>query len=104
MNLKTFTQLQRYLKPQPKNYVWSKSKTFTAEQIDTVLKYCMDSEDPSDHLLGVGVALMYYSLLRISNVLKVQVKSGSINKDKNDSQVWTCKKKEEPGFHVPYTS
>ena len=59
VNLNTKPRLQRYLKGQSNTYVCSKSKTFTPEDVDSILMYCQNSEDEGDHLLGVGVALMY---------------------------------------------
>ena len=60
----------------------SKSKTFTPEELDTVLMYCTNSDVEGDHLLGVGVALLYHGLLRISDVLKVQMENVSYSKEK----------------------
>ena len=64
--------LNRFLKANTSTYVCRKSAVFTAEQVDQLLKFCQDSNDPSHTLLGVGVALLYYGLLRICEVTKIK--------------------------------
>lgn len=103
-DLKTFPKLARYLKAQSSSYVSNKSKTFTAEEIDAVLMYCIESADEGDHLLGVGVALLYYGLLRISDVLKVQVENVTFDQEKKTMVRFEhARKRKNPGFtfHVP---
>ena len=103
-NLKNYSRLQRYMKAQSSKYVCAKSKTFSAEELDAVLTFCQDSEDPKHHLLGVGVALMYYGLLRVSDVLKVQVQNVSVNNQKKIVVKFEhARKRVNPGFtyHIP---
>jgi len=61
--LNTMLRLQRYLKHNTSTYVSKKSKVFTSEQIDEILKKCAESNDHKEILTGVGVSLMYYGLL-----------------------------------------
>jgi len=75
--LNTMLRLQRYLKHNPSTYVCKKSKVFTSEQIDQILKHCAESNDHKEILTGVGVSLMYYGLLRVCDSRKIQKKDAS---------------------------
>ena len=81
-NLKNFPRLSKYLKGATEKYVAKKSKVFSPEQMDAILAFCSASDNHEHHLLGVGVAIMYYGLLRISDLLKVNVENVSILQDK----------------------
>jgi len=67
-------RLQRFLKLNTSTYVCKKSKVFSSEHINTLLKYCSLSKKPSETLMGVGVSLIYYGLLRVCDERKVQCK------------------------------
>ena len=67
-------RLQRFLKLNTSTYVCKKSKVFTSDQMDIVLKYCMSSKNEQDTLMGVGIALMYYGLLRACDAKKLNLK------------------------------
>ena len=58
-------------------YVCKKSKVFTSEQIDEILKKCAESNDHKEILTGVGVSLIYYGLLQVCDSLKIQKKDVS---------------------------
>jgi len=60
--LNTMLRLQRFLKLNTSTYVCKKSKVFSSEQINILLKYCSLSKEPSETLMGVGVSLMYYGI------------------------------------------
>ena len=102
--LNSMLRLQRYLKLNTSTYVCKKSKVFSSEQIDILLKYCSISKNPAETLMGVGVSLMYYGLLRVCDARKVQMKD--VSHDKSGRVIikfdHTRKKKNE-GFtyHIP---
>jgi len=75
--LNKMLRLQRFLKLNTSTYVCKKSKVFSSEQIDVLLKYCSISKNPAETLMGVGVSLMYYGLLRVCDARKVQIKDVS---------------------------
>ena len=75
--LNKMLRLQRYLKHNTSTYVCKKSKVFTSEQIDQILKHSSESHDPKEILTGVGISLMYYGLLRVCDSLKIQKKDVS---------------------------
>ena len=66
-------RLTRYLKQETHCYVAKQLKVFKPEQIHTVLMFCVNSKDPQDTLLGIAVSLMYYGLLRSTDVLKINL-------------------------------
>jgi len=102
--LNSMLRLQRFLKVNTSTYVCKKSKVFTSEQIDTVLKVCAESTDKKHQLAGVGIALMYYGLLRVCDSTKIQKKD--VSHQYNGRVVIKfehARKRRNPGFtyHVP---
>ena len=97
-------RLQRFLKLNTSTYVCKKSKVFTSDQMDIVLKYCMSSKNEQDTLMGVGIALMYYGLLRVCDAKKIELKD--VSNDETGRVIVTFehqRKKKNPGFtyHIP---
>ena len=102
--LDTMFRLQRFLKLNTSTYVCKKSKVFSSEQMDIVLKYCMASRKESDNLLGVGIALMYYGLLRVCDAKKIQLQD--VSHDQQGRVIVKfehSRKRKNPGFtyHIP---
>jgi len=102
--LNSTLRLQRFLKVNTSTYVCKKSKVFTSEQIDTILKVCAESTDKREQLAGVGIALMYYGLLRVCDSTKIQ--KADVSHQDNGRIVITfehARKPKNPGFtyHVP---
>ena len=64
VNLKGLPRLHKYLKQQTQLYVATKSKTFSAKEIDTILVTLQEINDPKATLQGLAVALLYYGLLK----------------------------------------
>ena len=58
VNLKGLPRLHKYLKQQTQLYVATKSKTFSAKEIDMILIYLQEKNEPK------AIELLYYGLLR----------------------------------------
>ena len=98
-NLKNLSRLQMYLKIQSQRYVSTKSKVFSPEQIHTVLMHCLESQCPEFLLVGVGVSLLYFGLLRSRDVLKVTVEDVTLNSDgKYEVRFEHLRKRKNSGF------
>ena len=81
-----------------------KSKTFTKSNMHSVLMYASRSGDPEDTLMGVGVALIHYGLLRCVNVLNINVEDVKVAKGESVKVTFEHhRKRVNPGFkfHVP---
>ena len=81
MNLKTFPRLTRYLKQQTHQYVAKKSATFTPQQMETYLMICQTSSDPGYTLRGVISAMLYYGLMRCTEILYVEMQDVAQEED-----------------------
>ena len=73
VNLKSLHRLHKYLKQQTQLYVATKSKTFSTKEIDTILMYLQDKKEPKETLQGVAIALLYFGLLRSTEVQMIQM-------------------------------
>ena len=92
-------KLNRYLKAVTSSYVCKKSKVFSPEEIDALLLFCQESHDTEYTFLGVGVALMYYGLLRKSDVNKITIGDVSMdNKGRVKIEFNHSRKRKNPGF------
>jgi len=96
-------RLQRFLKLNTNTYVCKKSKVFTSEQIDEILKKCAESNDNKEILTGAGVSLMYYGLLRVCDSLQIQKKDVSHQENGRVIKFEHARKRKNAGFtyHVP---
>ena len=102
--LNTMPRLSKFLKQVTQHHVCRKSKVFTKDQVHRVLMYAQESGNPEDTLMGVGVALMYYGLLRSVDVLNVEVSDVEVVKGKTVYISFEHKRKRRnPGFafHIP---
>jgi len=72
VSFRALLRLNMYLKNATSKYVATKSKTFNPVEIDTFLTDCMSSEEQELHHMGVTIALMYYGLVRVSDLLKLE--------------------------------
>ena len=98
-NLKSYPRLNKYLKGATEKYVATKSKVFSPEQMDAILSFCALSDQPDHHLLGVAVAIMYYGLLRISDLMNVNVEDVKMLDDKKTEITFEhTRKRRNPGF------
>ena len=92
-------KVNRYLKAVTSSYVCKKSKVFSPEEIDSLLMFCQESTDPEYTFLGVGVALMYYGLLRKADVNKIQIQDVSQDeKGRVKIEFAHSRKRKNPGF------
>ena len=99
IKLNKLLKLNRYLKAVTSSYVCKKSKVFSAEEIDNLLNFCMESEDPFHTTIGVGVSLMYYGLLRCSDVLKIRYADVQFDKKgRIEVSFDHARKRKNPGF------
>ena len=74
VNLKGLLHLQKFLKYQPSNDVAKKSDAFRPEEIEKILNNLKDRKIPKNTLYGVGIALLYFGLLKGSKVHNVEFK------------------------------
>ena len=79
-DLKQLPRLSKYLKRETHLYVAKQSKVFKPEEIHKVLLHCQQSSSPKDTLMGVIISLMYYGLLRCTDVLRINVQDVSIDR------------------------
>ena len=78
--LKGLPRLERYLKQKTNKYVAKKSLTFNAEEIQEVLLFLQDKkDDPYATLYGVGIALLYFGLLRANEVRAIVMADVDLN-------------------------
>ena len=98
--------LQRFLKQLTSRYVCKKSNIFSAKQIHQVMEFALKSEKKEDMLMGVGVALLYYGLMRCSDVLNIQIQDVSVGKMATPTVVnfdhGRKRRNEGYKFHVPF--
>ena len=73
VNLKGLLKLHEYLKQQMQLYVATKSKTFRTKEIYPILTSFQEKNEIKATLLGVAIALLYYSLLRATEVQIIQM-------------------------------
>ena len=73
IKLNTMPRLTKYLKLITSHHVTKKSKVFNKDAIHRVLMFAQESGNPEDTLMGIGVSLMYYGLLRMIDVLNVTI-------------------------------
>ena len=99
-NLKQFPRLTKYLKNLTARYVKTKSRILGPEEIHTVLEYCMRSSEPLYVNCGVGIALLYYGLLRTDDVQKINEEDVSFNQKENKYEVsfTHMRKRKNDGF------
>lgn len=77
----------------------TKSRVLTSNEVNILLKFCHVSSFHEDTLLGVTLALQYYGLLRIYDVLKIEVRDVSCMDDgKMKIKFEHCRKRKNPGF------
>ena len=79
-NLREMPRLTKYLKKETHLYVAKQSLVFKPDEIHSVLIHCVNSKDPHYTHMGVTIALMYYGLLRSTDVLQVKCNDVSIEK------------------------
>ena len=84
-NLKHLSRFCKHLKQVTQLYVATKSATFTPEEIHKVLHSLQDSSDEKMTLCRVAIALLYYGLLRCSEVRKIRIKDIQIVTEKDDT-------------------
>ena len=98
--LKLFPRLTKYLKNLTARYVKTKSRILGPEEIHTVLEYCMRSSEPLYVNCGVGIALLYYGLLRTDDVQKINEEDVSFNQKENKYEVsfTHMRKRKNEGF------
>ena len=97
-------RLNKCLKQITSHHVAKKSKVFTKNEVHRVLIFAQESSNPEDTLMGIGEILMYYGLLRMINVLNVEVKDVETTKGKGVAVSFNHqRKRNNPGFtfHVP---
>ena len=80
--LNDLPRLRIFLKNLSSRYVAKKSKVFSPEQIHTVLMNCMESKDPFDTIMGVGISVMYFGLLRARDVMNIQCQDVTCNEER----------------------
>ena len=99
-NLNQFPRLTKYLKNLTARYVKTKSRILGPEAIHKVLEYCMRSSEPLYVNCGVGIALMYYGLLRTDDVKKINEEDVSFNQEENKYEVsfTHMRKRKNEGF------
>ena len=97
-DLKHLPRLTRYLKQETHRYVAKQSKVFKPEEIHTVLMFCVNSKDPQHTLLGITVSLMYYGLLRSTDVLKINLEDVTVNGEKIEVKFNHTRKRVNYGF------
>ena len=73
INLKVFTRLKLVLKRLTEGYVPRKSPVFTEQEMHEIFEK-LEDDVPVQLIAKVGVALMYYGLLRREEVLEIQLK------------------------------
>eukprot|EP00591_Stephanopyxis_turris_P009942 CAMPEP_0195506564 /NCGR_PEP_ID=MMETSP0794_2-20130614/127_1 /TAXON_ID=515487 /ORGANISM="Stephanopyxis turris, Strain CCMP 815" /LENGTH=474 /DNA_ID=CAMNT_0040632901 /DNA_START=383 /DNA_END=1807 /DNA_ORIENTATION=+ len=73
MSIKGWVKVKNMLKSLTKAYLKKKSDTFSPEEIKLILTTCSESANHQDHLMGVGITLSYFGLLRGNEVKKLQV-------------------------------
>ena len=97
--------LQKFLKGLTSRYVCKKSKTFSPEQMHQVISFATNSKDYEDTLMGVGISLLYYGLLRSIDVLNITIDDVHVDKTKGKTIVrfeHTRKRRNEGyTFHIP---
>ena len=90
-------------------YVATKSATFTPEVIHKVLSTLQDSSDDKLTLYGVAIALLYYGLLRCSEVKIIKVKVVQVVTEQGDTFIqvqfkYQQKQRNEAfTYHIPAT-
>ena len=102
--LNSMPRLSKFLKQVTHLHVCKKSKVFTKDEIHRVLMYVQTSGCPEDTLMGVGISLMYYGLLRAVDVLNVVVSDVQVEKGKTIYISFKHqRKRKNPGFsfHIP---
>ena len=72
-NLKMFARLKIIMKRITEGHVPKKSAVLTEEEIKGIFEK-LDDNNPTHLLSKIGVALMYYGLLRCEEVIKIEVK------------------------------
>jgi len=99
--LNSLLKVNRYLKAATSSYVCKKSKVFSPEEIDALLMFSQKSTGPEYTFLGVGVALMYYSLLRKSNGNKIRIEDVSQDKKSRVKVEFAHTRKRKPRIFLP---
>ena len=85
INLNGLPRRKKYLKQKTNKYVAKKSLTFKAEEIQEVLLTLQDKkDDPYATLLGVGIALLYFGLLRAIEVRAIVMADVDLNHGMKD--------------------
>ncbi len=80
------------LKRLTKNHIAKKSKTFNKEQIKRIVVACLESDDHRDRLMGVGVGVSFFGLLRKREVLMINCEDVALKGGKYDvSTTFCCK-------------
>ena len=87
INIKDWTLVTDLMKALTKNHVVKKSKTFTKKQICSIVEGCDVDDCLKVRLMGVGIGVSYFGLLRKSEVLLVNVEDVTFNTKKNVYQV-----------------
>ena len=74
LDLKSLPRLRKFLKQQTSKYVAKKSSTFDPEEIQELLMKLQDKPTTRATLHGVAIALLYFGLLRGSEVKEITVR------------------------------
>ena len=61
------------LKALTKDHQAKKSKTFTDKHICEIIIVCEESDDPKKVLMGDGIGISYFGLLRKTRCVKIQM-------------------------------
>ena len=106
-NLKHLPRLHRHLKQVTQLYVATKSATFTPEEIHKVLHTLQDSPDEKLSFYGLAIALLYYNLLRCSEVRMIRVKYVQIEGEQDGTFIEVNfmyqQKHRNKGIYLPYS-
>ena len=70
--LKGLPRLKKFLNLQASKYVAKKSDTFSPQEIEQVLLYLQEKNCPEHTLYSIAISLLYFGLLRASEVREVE--------------------------------
>ena len=102
INLNALPRLKKYLKHISSKYVAKKSATFAPEEIEKILMHLQENVTPKNTLHGIAISLLYFGLLRGSEVQKIVVTDITIMKTDSNPRVEVAfchdRKKRNNGF------
>ena len=80
-DLKYKPLLRKALKFKTDRWVAKKAEVFSPEDVHKAITHFGASKDPKDRLRAVTILLLYYGLLRVDDVLKIELEDIKMNKD-----------------------